>query len=352
MIFAGLVSLGPAFVAHGAPEIQATSSTRAMLLVVAAEPSETESLRQVAAELLGRLAVAVRAERVGRIDLDEIARPASLAPQYLARVFVDLREPRRVTLWFVDPAHDRILVRQLDRSPGGDEVMREELGHILETSTEGLLSGAEIGLPRAKVMAVSRPTPDRPSPAPPRLEPTGGRSLQFALFYEAQALSSQAFVTHGPGASVWFALPLQQPALGVWLTGQYRFPVRLEASAVGARIEGGALRAMVTFDAPLGARFTLRSFLGGGVDIVHLEPQASGATGVTLADARQLAFAALRAGLGVGFRAARTLSIGARAGVDVDLSAARYVYAGLGGDTVLMQAFPIRPAVAVEIGVP
>src|SRR5688572_2669263 len=210
MIFVGLASLGWSFAAAGAPETKALSSTRAMLLVVAAEPSETESLRQVAAELLGRLAVAVHAERVDHIDLDEIARPASRDARYLARVFVDLREPRRVTLWFVDPEHDRILVRQLDRSPGGDEVMREELGHILETSTEGLLSGAEIGLPRAKVMAVTGPTPDRPAPAPvfPRPESTGRRSFQLALFYEAQALSSQAPFTHGPGASFWFALPL------------------------------------------------------------------------------------------------------------------------------------------------
>jgi hypothetical protein len=336
--------------ASSAPGSRPTPPQR-ILLVVAADAAETEQLAQVAAELLGRLSVTVRADRVDRIDTVQIARAATPDSGYIARVFIDLREPRRVTLWFVDPAHDRILVRQLDRLPGSDEVMREELGHILETSTEGLLSGAEIGLPRAKVIGEAKTLPDRglPSPEP---QPKQQRALQFALSYEAQALSREAPVTNGPEASAWLALPMGERALGLWLTGQYRFPIHLQTDAAGARIEGGAWRAMATFDWPIQSRITLRAALGGGVDLTMLQPEATGATTATLASARLLAFAIMRASWGVDLRVSPTLSIGARAAVDIDVSNTRYVFAARDGDAVLMQPFAVRPALAVGIAVP
>src|SRR5260221_1509259 len=133
-------------------EGDASHEQRQVLLVVAADPGEAQRLGQVAAELLGRLSGRVRTGGVGRIDVGEIGGPMPPLPAYLARLFVDLREPTQATLWIVDPVHDRILVRRLPRAPGSEELAREELGHILETSIEGLLSGAEIGLPRAQVM--------------------------------------------------------------------------------------------------------------------------------------------------------------------------------------------------------
>ena len=352
LLVLSLTSLTWGAYVHSAPEVRDTSAGRTIWLVVAGDASEMDSLRQVAAELLGRLAVTLRADRVDRIDLDELRRPSPSDSRYLARVFVDLREPRRATLWLVDPAHDRILVRQLERSPGGDEVMREELGHILETSTEGLLSGAEIGLPRTKVMGETNAPPDRaPSPAAVLSPPEAGKALRLGFFYEAQALSSQAPVTHGPEASAWLGLPVRRPALGVWVTGQYRIPIQVETGAVGARLEAGALRAMLTFDWPLGDRVRLRAFGGAGVDLVHVAPQASDAA-VALADARFLTFATIRTGLGLDIPVSTAVSLGARAAVDIDVSETRYVFATREGDAVLMQPFRLRPALALGISWP
>ena len=72
---------------------------------------------------------------------------------------MDLRAPARGVLWIVDPAHDRVLVRELDRSRGREELSREELGHILETSTEGLLAGAELLDRYRDIMVVTSPPP-------------------------------------------------------------------------------------------------------------------------------------------------------------------------------------------------
>lgn len=320
-----------------------------MLLVIAAEPRDAEQLRQVAAELLGRLSVSIRADRVARIDAGDIARSPSAG--YLACVYIDLRDPSRATLWFVDPAHDRVLLRQLDRVPSGDELLREELGHILETSTEGLLSGAEIGLPRASVLPQvqakdSAPPQDAPPPAIDR------PFLQLALLYEVQGLSSQVPLAHGPEASAYLAFPAGRSVFGIWLSGQYRFPLHAETGPIGARIEGGALRAMLTFDALRASRMTLRAALGGGVDIVQLNPESIGASGVALADARLLTFPMIRAALGFEFRASPIVSLWARVALDVDTTGTRYVFDGRDGEQLVLVPWVLRPAFALGAGFP
>jgi len=322
-----------------------------MLLVVAAEPQEAEQLRQVAAELLARLSVSIRAERVDRIDVEDLARSLPPHAGYLARVYIDLREPNRATLWFVDPAHDRILMRQLDRVPSGAELLREELGHILETSTEGLLSGAEIGLPRASVLPLVKATDS--APAEDALFRSMPRPLlRWALLYEVQGLSSQAPLTHGPEASVYLAIPARRGPFGIWLTGQYRFPVHVETGPIGARIEGVAFRAMLTFDWPRESRVTLRGALGGGADILQLNPESLGGSGVALADARLLAFVTVRAGLGLEFRVSPILSVWSRVAVDVDATGTRYVFEGREGERLVLSPWILRPAFALGAGFP
>src|SRR3954468_18219454 len=110
-------------------------------LVVAAPGNEAAELAQVATELLGRLSVEVRFRRVAAIDVADIARPVQAPTPYRARAFVDLKRPAHAVLWFVDSARDRVLIRDLESSPGREEITREELAHILEASTEGLLAG-------------------------------------------------------------------------------------------------------------------------------------------------------------------------------------------------------------------
>jgi hypothetical protein len=239
----------------------------------------------------------------------------------------------------------------LDRVPSGEELLREELGHILETSTEGLLSGVEIGLPRASVLP-----PAQATDSAPREDVTSGSwakpFLQLALLYEVEALSSQAPLTHGPEASAYLAIPPRGGAFGIWLTGQYRFPVHVEADPVGARIEGGAFRAMLTFDWPRESRITLRGALGAGADILRLNPESLGGSGVALADARLLAFAMLRAGLGLEFRVSPVLSIWSRVAVDLDVTGTRYVFDGLQGERLVLSPWVLRPAFALGAGFP
>lgn len=329
-------------------EAPAATETKRVLLVVAADPREATALGQVATELLGRLSVKVELHRVARIDLDEVGRPSG-GPAYLARIFVDLRRTDSAALFFVDTAHDRILIREVERQPGGDEVAREELGHILETSTEGLLSGAAVGVPRADALPMLQPeekTVARPVVSDER------KTWQTTLLYEIEVLASPARAVQGPEASLFFALPTRKPELGVWVSGQYRFPLRVEGDPVSARLEGGAFRAGLTLDMPLRPTMRLRAGLGGGIDLVDVEPEASASQNVVLASSELLVVAVARASLGLEVRLSPALSFWSRIAVDLDPSGTEYVFKRRTGEDLVLRPWPVRPALALGIGFP
>jgi hypothetical protein len=159
-------------------------------------------------------------------------------------------------------------------------------------------------------------------------------------------------VTHGPEASAYLAVPPRRGVFGIWLTAQYRFPVHVATGSIGARIEGGAVRAMLTFDWLQTSRITLRGALGGGADILQLSPESLGDSGVALADARLLTFAALRTALGLEFRVAPILSIWSRIAVDIDPTGTHYVFEGSQGEQLILSPWVLRPAFALGAGFP
>lgn len=329
-------------------ETRATSEAGRVLLVVAAEPGEAKALGQVATELLGRLSVTVELRRVSRIDLGEVGGP-SQGPAYLARIFVDLRRQGTAALFFVDSAHDRILIREIARPSGSEEVAREELGHIFETSTEGLLSGAEIGVPRADALPMLEPA-KKEQPRP--VETAERRPWQASLLYELEVLSGPAYAVQGPEAALFVGLPTGKPELGLWLSGQYRFPLHVDADPVGARLEGGALRAGLALDAPLRPTMRLRAGLGGGVDLVDVRPETSQSNGVALAEGEFLVIAVARATLGLEVRLSSALSFWSRIAVDLDPSGTQYVFQRHTGEDLVLRPWPVRPALAIGIGFP
>lgn len=329
-------------------ETRAAAESGRVLLVVAADSGEAKALGQVAAELLGRLSVTVELRRVSRIDLGEVGRPSTGAA-YLARIFVDLRRTGSAAVFFVDSTHDRILIREIERPPGSDEVAREELGHILETSTEGLLSGAEIGIPRADVLPMLEPAKEE---APRPVASAERKVWQASLLYELEVLAGPAHAVQGPEAALFVRLPSRKPELGVWLSGQYRFPLRVDGNPVSARLEGGALRAGLALDAPLGPTLSLRTGLGGGIDLVDVEPEASEPSGVALASGELLVVAVARATLGLEIKLSSALSFWSRIAVDVDPSGTEYVFQRRTGEDLVLRPWAVRPAFALGIGFP
>jgi hypothetical protein len=363
-IASGLGAFGTPGLTRGAWAADgATPAGEVVLEIAAADARDSDALAQVARELLGRLSIEVRASLVARVDLAAVVAPprapgAADAP--LARVWIDWRLSGRATLYLLDTRRDRVLVRQVERPAGGEELAREELGHILETACEGLLAGSEVGVPRAGVAPLLMPPPPRAPAAVAESAPAaeGGPSrVQVALLYEAAALAPEAPLTHGPEASVFVGLGARRARgwrWGLWSTAQLRAPVRaVDASGVGVDLESGALRAFLALERPLSERATARAGVGGGVDVVRARPEAATPDLAILEPAFTRSFAVGRAALAVDLRLSARTWLVATLAADVDATGQRYAFSRSGGgQELVLRPWVVRPAAAVGLAFP
>ena len=66
---------------------------------------------------------------------------------------------------------------------------------------------------------------------------------------------------------------MQKAIVGLWATGQYRLPIEMGSSPVGATFASGAFRLLATTDLRVSGNVTVRMGLGGGTDIVRVQPE-------------------------------------------------------------------------------
>jgi hypothetical protein len=365
------VGLGGGGVRVDAAEDAPDTAGTVVLEIAAGEARDSEALAQVARELLGRLSVEVRATQVARIDVAAIAAAprvgTSAAPAGggaredppLARVWIDWRATGRATLYLLDARRDRLLVRQVERPVGGEELAREELGHILQTACEGLLAGGEVGVPRAGLEPLLAPAAAPPPAAvvvraaAQERAPVGvGPRWQVAVLYEAALLAAAVPVTHGPTVAAFAGGRAGAPRFGVWATAQLRVPVRADDVSVGVAMQSGALRALFAHERPMSARAVLRLGVGGGVDVVRVTPETAVPERAVLEDPRTLALAVARAAASIDVRIGARAALVAALAVDVDVSGQRYVFARGAGEQLVLQPYVVRPSVAVGVAFP
>jgi hypothetical protein len=333
---AALVLIGPARVSA---QERSRAPRRAIEVFVAAEARERQELESVIRELVGRLGVDVRITRVARVRRSDVAAAPKHRPGTAALAWVDARTPAESTLYVVDPAADRVLVRRVVRTAGNEELAREELGHILEAAIEGLLGGESIGAPRREVFPAAVPPP-RPS----RREPRQPLRLEVGALYEVQRLSDEAVLTQGPLASLFLRSGGRGWRFGAWSTAQYRQPLHVDSELVGARFQAGALRLLATADAPLSGALRLRAALGGGLDVVHVEPESREPERARAAGSETSTFAVARAAAGIDLELTPWASLWAFVALDVDPSDTSYVFVSRRGDVNVMTPAPLRPA--------
>ncbi|RYZ08415.1 MAG: hypothetical protein EOO73_08170 [Myxococcales bacterium] len=307
-----------------------------LLLSVAASAEESARLEAVTRELLEPLHVLLEVKRVSRVDLAELRRASAQA--YFARVWIALAESGSARLYLEHGESDRVLVRDVPGDPNNPELVREELGHILQAAVEGLKAGEEVGEPRQE--ALKQVAPEAPSVAAPReapqAPPAGPKRRvrwRVGLRYEARWLGGGARFEDGPGVVFGLAAPL-----GFEVGGYYRRPFRLEQEPVGARFETLSLRALATLEVCCAIRLAA----GVGADLVRVEPIAAAQQSVELADARwrRLAFGRLQATYGHEWR---RLELQVSAGADLDLSGTSYVFQRAAGDVTVLEPLFLRP---------
>lgn len=346
----------------------AVDARRVVQVSIAATPDERDALAQVLRELMLRLSVEVVVVPVTRVERRDVLAAIPAGSPYLARAFIDLRVEGKALLYVHDPVHDRVLERAAEpRAEGEAELTREELGHMLLASIEGLLAGAVLGAPRSELAAVEAKARAKAEAAadgegegeaerdPAEPDATGSSSAAWAvrgaLVYEVAALGHEPSFTHGPMLAGWFVAP--EPALGLLLSAQYRIPFDAEAERVGARMSVFALRALATFEAPLSGQLGLRLGLGGGGDVTRIAPESSRLAPVALTGERTLVLGVARGLVGIDLRVTRLLALWAALAIDVDLDRTQYVLVRASGEQAAVLApWRVRPALSVGVVLP
>jgi hypothetical protein len=332
------------------------------LISVAAPSAEAERLEAVARELLERLAMQVELRRVERVDVGEIRRRA-VGQTYFARVWIAFAQSGRARLYLEHSARDRVLVRDVAADSGNPELVREELGHILQAALEGLQAGEEIGAPRedalqqveqeeapsrATAPPTSELTPAADAPEPPL--PRRRKVLRFGPRYEAVWLGDGARFEDGPGAVLGLTAPRRR--FGVELGGYYRRPLTIDASPVGARLQTLALRAALGVDAWRGERGLLRLTAGGGTDWVRVSPRARAGSDVEVAASSWLKLLLGRVAVTYAHELASFADVELTLGVDLDPGGTHYVFRGSAGESKVLEPWPVRPLISLGGAVP
>src|SRR5258706_2465951 len=145
------------------------------------------ALETVLSELVARLQVSVCFSTIASVDARQIMSERSEDPPSVARVWIDMREAGRVTLYLTGDRADRLLVRHVPLVTRIDEVAREEIAHIVEATVDALLVGGRIGVVTDEVV---RPAAKSEALPPPRERASTGVGLHLGLAYEAQAWRS------------------------------------------------------------------------------------------------------------------------------------------------------------------
>jgi hypothetical protein len=350
-------------------------------LVTAGAETQVEQLESVLRELIGHLRVTPHYTQAGSVDPRAVVLPAPDARPALGRVWIDLSQPARATVYVVDGPWDRVLVRHVPLQAGIDEVVREEIAHIVSATIDALANGARIGLTREAVerellgeRASSQPEPAgiageatpvgaQPSPPAPsapvdyrardifafEAPPIDAPPLDLGLYYELQAWSGDR-LAHGPAAAIRSAFRKGRGGPGIWLSAQYRFAVTVDQPPIGVRLHSGAGRVLGTFDVPIAARSELRAGLGLGLDLVAIEPrQLATDANVRVAPERTTLVPVARALAAVQHRILSGSVLTAAVALDLELSDASYhVERGQEREQVF-DPWSLRPALMLGI---
>jgi hypothetical protein len=220
----------------------------------------------------------------------------------VARCFVDLSEPERAELYFTDRSAQRFVVRELNLSRGLDELGKETLAQIVQSSFEALLEEDSTSITREQVRSMldSRTnfeTKRESSPPAETATATTQRRLEltWAVFYGGEVFSRSVALATGPGTALELTLPGRSVRPVLWLDGQFVFPQTYQDQDIGVRLETIAWRAGAGLSIPLLGALNLVPRIGAGADIVRLIPVQGTAQAAQLTTARTLNLAVMQA---------------------------------------------------------
>lgn len=348
------------------------ADSRATIVIVSNLGGEAE-LRALLRELLERQHIACEFSEVRSFDPNLLF--TAPAHDRGVQTFVVLSE-RGARLYFRGPGGQRFLLRRLALPNGLDEVGRELVAQVVESSTRALLHSNE-GLDRAQASreiereiererereheheyAESRVLPSpatEPRSTPNRRAPSDDTKTRLTLSLGARYVASYAGspggLVHGPGLELGFTH--HERWLLRWrASADLLFERTLELDGLVATEQGTALRSAVDFGGPLatGSPWRASLGLGGGVDIVRFVPKRSSGPEWSLASDSTSIVAVLRPELRLELLTPPfMLTLGAW--LDVPLTDTHYDVIEGDSRRTIAAPWPIKPGALLGIGI-
>jgi hypothetical protein len=357
LVLAFTALTAPAFAQSAAPE---APPSQLAVVVLTGEASGNTALSDVISELLLRQGVEPQVESQAQFSpdafLDSNPRDAR------SYAFVSVRSRDRAKLYFRGPHGQRFLLRELSLRDGLDELGRELIARVVETSMVALLDSRE-GVSQAEARAElakdpepaptesgSAPTPVASSAPEPGPEPAPVRASLSPLF----ALRAVGHYT-GPDLGPRFALGLEAgvrysaprwPKLGARLSFEAALPQELDADEAEATLLTFPIRAGLE----LGTSFDLFFALSAGVDIVHLNPERASSSELTPNDASTELTPVGRTEIRYELALSSSLSLALVALADVPLTTTRYDVIQDGARNTLARPWAVQPGLAIGLG--
>jgi hypothetical protein len=275
-----------------------------------------------------------------RIDPRVVLSTRGSDARVLARVWIDVSGAERAVIYVANTASDRFLVRFVPVTAGYDEIARESLAHIVESATDALLSGAEIGVAREDAArTVERETGVQLDVGAPR-----GPRASIALSYRLDAVADGPLLRHGPElAAAIGVLGGPEIDLLVWLSIQYHAPLDFRSARVssGARFDGGGARAALGIEWRPDPRVITRAALGVGADVAYVTPQGGGE--ITASSPFWIGMPIVTALIAAEIRIVDRVGILIGACADADLSGSHFDLVREGALETVLRLWPIRP---------
>jgi hypothetical protein len=260
-----------------------------------------------------------------------------------ARVWIEVGAGGRARITITDQRAQRFLVREAALPTWPDELARETIAQVVESSVAALVENQGLGMTRAQAHSLLLGHDERPSP-PQRAENQCG----LGAFYQAQIFSPQILWAHGPGLRGQVTTPTRVGPAGLSVSAQYVLPQTRDDAYVGARLQGVALRVGVGIERQR-PRLRLAAWLGAGIDAVHVQPQQGSLGVATLTSTRWTAVTVLRAEVRVGLRVAKRMALFLTPSLEWDPKKRTYSVTGVDGQTGVVAPYAVRPGLSLGL---
>ncbi len=343
--------------------IAASRDEARALVVLIGDAGASDELRSVLSELLERRGIAVEYE-----TRERFSSRALLSENQDGRVWVFVSDPgRRVAkLYFRGPTGERFLLRRLALKNGLDELGRELIGQVVETSTVALLR-SDAGVSREEARAGISAEGDDPESAGNDAVHLGGapspeegdagadarRRSSFDFDVDARGFAKwsghELGFDHGVGAEVALAFR----ASPRWFVGgraelETGFGQSIETDALDADVHATSFR----IGPEIGARNGISALSLGllaGADFTKTTPKATADPTLALSGSSSSTVPVLR------LEARYVVALGVfrmSAGIfgDASLADTHYDVEDASGSHRVAAPWPVRPGVALTLG--